>query len=144
MNTHIEGHTLIAETDPAALIAEFIRLRDWLAAESKRFAEHYKPHRDRMAAIQDQMLARANAESRDPHQPWSLRVDTGTAYRSTTMSAKVEDRDVWLDFALDGHEEGLQLAAPQVDFVKQWIEEHGGPPPGVEISFNTTVNIRKG
>lgn len=130
-------------TDPAALIAEFIRLRDQLAADAKAFAEECKPDRDRMVEIQNILLARANAESRDPHQPWSLRVDTGTAYRSTTMSAKVEDRDVWLDFALDGHEEGLQLAAPQVDFVKQWIEEHGGPPPGVGISFNTTVNIRK-
>ncbi|MGA2165900.1 MAG: hypothetical protein ABSH36_15740 [Solirubrobacteraceae bacterium] len=130
-------------TDPAALIAEFLSLRDWLAAESKRMSEHYKPQRERMQEIQNILLHRANAESRDPHQPWSLRVDTGTAYRSTTMSAKVEDRDVWLDFALDGHEEGLQLAAPQVDFVKAWIEEHGGPPPGVGISFNTTVNIRK-
>jgi hypothetical protein len=134
-------------TDPAALIAEFLALRDWLAAESKRFAEFCKPHRDRMAAIQDQMLARANAESRDPHQPWSLRLDTGTAYRSTVMKPKVEDRDKFLDFIFaedDPHEEFLIVGAPQVDAVKDWIEAKGGPPPGVGVEFNTTVNIRKG
>ena len=131
-------------SDPAALIAEFISLRDWLAAESKRFAEHCKPHRERMQTIQNLMLARANAESSDPHKPWSLRVDTGTAYRSTTPTPKIENRDVFLDFALDGHEEFLQLAAPQIDAVKDWIDANKAPPPGVSVSYNTTVNIRKG
>lgn len=133
--------------DPGALILEFLALREWLSAESKRFAEHCKPHKERMETIRNLMLVRANQESKNPHDAWSIRLDTGTAYRSTTMSPKVQDRDAFLDFIFgeEPHEEFLQISAPQVDAVRDWMEAHEGkPPPGVHVEFNTTVNIRKG
>ena len=144
------------------LIAEHNKLDDWLKAETKRFGEFLKPHKERLEEIGNQLLALSNLQKWD-----SIRTDAGTAYRSTLLNAAVSPeglpytspgpdgvlkgpvvgREALIDFALDNWEDignDLLLVSPQKDAVKRWMEAHDGqPPPGVKTGFFTRINIRR-
>ena len=140
----------------ADLVAEHLKIEEWIKAESKRFAEHIKPHKDRLEAIGNQLLALSNTQKWD-----SIRTDAGTAYRSTLLNvsvspeglpytsngAEVVGREALLDFALDHWDDignDLLLVSAQKDSVKKFMEDHEGkPPPGIKTSWFTRINIRK-
>lgn len=131
-----------ADTGPAALVAERLKLEDYLAVETKRLSEFLAPHKARVEEINNQLLAWLNTNKLD-----KFSCDAGTAYRSTLLNLKVEDREKLLDFCNEnwdsiGNE--LLMVSAQKDAVKTWLDEHeGSPPPGIGISFFTRVNIRK-
>ncbi len=140
------------------LIAEEIKIDDFLKAQDKAFAEFKKPHIARRDEIQNLLLALLNQQGVD-----SIRGDAGTCYKTNILNVGLDPegtepyvkpdtgteergREAFLDFALDNWEsfgqEGL-IFSPQKDAVKKHIEEHGKPPPGVKTSYFTRVNIRR-
>jgi hypothetical protein len=134
------------------LIKQHNELDDWIKGESKRFAEFIKPHKERLEAIGNQLLALSNTAKWE-----SIRTDFGTAYRSTLLNVSVSSeglpykesagREALLDFALEnwdavGNE--LLLISAQKDAVKKYMEENQGkPPPGIVTSWFTRINIRR-
>ena len=137
------------------LIAEHNQVDDWLKSETKRFAEHCKPYKDRLEAIGNQLLALSNQQKWD-----NIKTDAGTAYRSTLLNVSISEegapymrdgreqkgRDALLDFALDNWEaigNDLLLVSAQKDAVKRYLEEHGAPPPGIKTSWFTRINVRR-
>ena len=132
-----------ADTGPASLVAERLKIEEWMAAESKRFGDFLAPHKARVEEINNQVLAWLNTNKLD-----KFTCEAGTAYRSTLLNLKVEDREKLLDFCnenWDGVGNELLMVSAQKDAVKNWMDEHqGAPPPGVGISFFTRLNIRKG
>lgn len=140
------------------LIAEEIKIDDFLKAQAKAFGEFLKPHKERQQAIQSVILGRLLQRKVN-----SISGDAGTAYRSDILNVGIDventepylaegkttpvvGRDAFLDFSLDNWEtfgqDGLLVSA-QKDAVKRHIEEHGKPPPGIKISYFTRVNIRR-
>ena len=135
------------EQTAADLIKRYLELRDWMSAQSKKFKEFLQPYREEMAQIENTMLAKINGEGGE-----AIRTSFGTAYTSETMTPKVEDRQAYLDWLWGMTDEEwtahgnamLQLAAPQVDAVKQYMEDHEGQlPPGVTKTDYRNLNIRK-
>ena len=141
----------------ADLVAEHLKIEEWIKAESKRFGEFMKPHKERLEEIGNQLLALSNTQKWD-----SIRTDAGTAYRSTLLNVSVSPdgptyettdkgvavgREALLDFALDHWDDignDMLLISPQKDAVKKFMEDNGGkPPPGVKTSWFTRINIRK-
>src|SRR5207237_400587 len=112
------------------LVAEHVRLDDWVKTETKRFGEYLEPHKARLKEIEDQLQAFMLQ-----HKVESVRADSGTAYISTIMNAKVEDREKYLDFVneqWDAYGNEMLLASVQKDATKQYMQDHAGaPPPGV-------------
>lgn len=140
------------------LIAEEIKIDDFLKAQTKAFGEFCKPHKDRQAEIQNLLLALLNQQQVD-----SIKGDAGTCYKSNILNVGIDSegtdpyvpheggtprvgREAFLDFSLDNWEafgqNGLMFSA-QKDSVKKYIEEHGKPPPGIKISYFTRINIRR-
>ncbi len=123
------------------LVAEHIKLNDWLASEAKRFDEHMKPFKEQLQMIAAQLLDLSN------QQKWeSIKTNDGTAYRSTLMNLKVDDRERLLDFAMEKWDEignEILLISAQKDAVKRWLEETGFSPPGVSVGYFTRINIRR-
>jgi len=139
------------------LIEEHNRTEDFVKAETKRFGEFLKPHKDRLEAIGNQLLALSNS------QKWeNIRTEAGTAYRSTLLNAsvspegtpyknsageEVQGREALIDFALDNWNDignDLLLVSAQKDAVKRYMEDHAGqPPPGIKVGFFTRINIRR-
>lgn len=138
------------------LIAEHNKLDDWLKAETKRFGEFLKPHKERLEAIGNQLLALSNTQKWD-----SIKTDAGTAYRSTLLNVSVSPdglpyergeeksigREALLDFALDHWDDignDLLLVSAQKDAVKKYMEANEGkPPPGIVTGWFTRINIRR-
>ena len=139
------------------LIAEHNKLDDWLKAETKRFGEFLKPHKERLESIGNQLLALSNTQKWD-----SIKTDAGTAYRSTLLNVSVSPdggpyknsegnivigREALLDFALDHWDDignDLLLVSAQKDSVKRYMEANEGrPPPGVTVAWWTRINIRR-
>jgi hypothetical protein len=151
------AETQVAEQTAEQLIAEHNKLDDWIKGENKRFGEFLKPHKDRLEAIGNQLLALSNTQKWD-----SIRTDAGTAYRSTLLNVSVSPeglpyqveghddrigREALLDFALNHWDDignDLLLVSAQKDAVKKFMEDHEGkPPPGVKTGWFTRINIRR-
>jgi hypothetical protein len=124
-------------------IARYLQIDDFVKAESKRFAEYLKPFREEMQAIQQGFLAEFIAQKRE-----SVRTDAGTAYQTTSMTPKVINSEAFLDYINENWEDGgsemVQFRAPQVDAFRNFMDHNEGKlPPGTEVSFNTSVHIRR-
>lgn len=135
------------------LIAEYIKTRDWMDAEGKKFDEHLKPYKDRQEHIANTLQGIMIEQKLE-----SLPTEHGTASRSTLMNLSVtadetqsyneaSGREALLDFAVDHWDEignELLLIKPQMDAVKRWMETHAGqPPPGVKVGYFTRINVRR-
>lgn len=145
---------------PADLIAEYTRLEDWVKAETKRFSDHLAPAKARMEEIKETEL-RAHLLALGSKDKQTLSTDAGTAYTSTILTPSINypegqipyanekpAREAYLDWCLENWDEGgnamLQLGAPQVTAVREYMDKSGGhPPPGVKISTFTRVNIKR-
>ena len=152
----VEPVVVGAELTAEQLIAEHNKLEEHVKAETKRFSDFMKPHKDRLKEIGNQLLALSNTQKWD-----SIRTDAGTAYRSTLLNVSVSPdglpyetergasvgREALLDFALDHWDDignDLLLVSPQKDAVKKFMEANDGkPPPGCKVGWFTRINIRK-
>lgn len=136
---------------PAELIAEIIKLGDWIAAESKRFSEHMKPYGDRVnalkAELQTYLLTQSSAKpNEDPKASFSC--SEGTAYLSTIRSYSIDGDKTkfldWIEEDWDNRGDMLNIGAPYVDPVREWAETHEGSlPPHLKISAITKCNVRR-
>ena len=127
---------------PDDLVAEYLRVKDFVASETKRFTEHVLPHKTRMLEIENQLL---NILNQAGHE--SARTEHGTYYKSTLLNVKIEDREMLLDYANDHWDtvgNDLLMISVKKEAVKQIMENNSGkPPPGVSTSFYTNLNIRR-
>lgn len=136
---------MLANPKPTAdqLVAEYIKIKDYLAQEAKRFADFCKPYNERQEAISNQMLEMLNQVGGE-----SLKTEAGTAYKSTINTPKIIDREAYLDQVLENYDTFgagmLQIGAPKKEAIDDYMQNHDGAlPSGVEISSFVRVNIRR-
>jgi hypothetical protein len=132
------------QLDPATLIAARVQLNAWLTAEAKQMSDYFAPYRARLQELDQQLLAASIAGKWE-----NYKTEHGTAYRQTTLTPKIEDRDKFLDFCLDNWDEVgnalMQLRAPAVEAFREYMDAHEKAfPPGTTAVFDTHINIRKG
>jgi hypothetical protein len=130
-----------ADQRALALITEYLRLKDHVSAETKRFDDFIEPFKTRQQAIGDELLSLMNELGTN-----NFATDAGTAYKSTLLNVKLADRDAFLDHCMDQWDDGgsdMLLVQAQKDAVKGYLEAHKANPPGVETSQFTRVNVRK-
>lgn len=120
------------------LIASYIAIRDKQAKLKEKHEEELRPHRAHMAAIMNEMLARLNARGAD-----NSKTPSGTAYKSMQTSAKVIDRDEFLNYVIDNARYQLLTNHVSKEEVEAVIQLTGDPPPGVEVSRTLVVNFRR-
>jgi hypothetical protein len=124
------------------LIAENFRLEDLIKSAQAKFDEWAKPHKERIAAIENAIRARLLQRNAD-----STKTDAGTAYFSNLMNTKIENRETLFDFIADNWEtygnDMLKLGAA-IDAVRRYMDENEGkPPPGLSISFFKRLNLKR-
>lgn len=128
----------------AALVEERQRLKSWLEQAQAKFDEGCKPTRERMAVLDAQCQAMMIAQGVK-----SQRTDHGTAILSESRLIKLTtDKTTFLDWCLDNWEkygqQMLQIGAPQVGAVREYMDDHNGQlPPNMEMSTYLSFRIRK-
>lgn len=133
----------MTDQTPAVLIAEILQLDDWIDAQTTRFNEHMKPHREKIEALKNQVQDYLNNSGGK-----SFKCEHGTAYLSTIVSPSIDgDKTVFLDWCLDDWDHRgamLQIGAPQKTALQEYMDAHQGQlPPAVKTSSMTRLNVRR-
>lgn len=135
----------MSEVAPAAnpelgkRIQQYLNLRDAIAEKKKAQAEELKKYTEAMEKLEARLFELLNASGGD-----SLAVrGVGTVYRATQDSATVGDKEAFRDYIMQsGNLDMMSLTANKVA-VREFIEQNGRPPPGVNFTQRMTLNVRR-
>lgn len=121
------------------IIGKYIEYRDFLAKRQEAFDLEIKPYQDAMTVLSGAMQLSLINQGEE-----SVRTEAGTAYLSTTLHARVKDREALMNFIRESDEFDLLTAAVSKDAVKAYLDEHQGAlPPGVETTWIQKCNFRR-
>ena len=125
-------------TDYKPLLDEYLTLRhkvDQIKTQAKLDAGELNK---RMAVIEAQITEAADAEGLD-----SIPTEAGTGYWTTLHTCKVSSPEDFNNYVrLAGAWQLTDVRASKTG-VKEHIEEHGSPPPGVSFSSYRKFNVRE-
>ena len=121
-----------------SVVGGYIRLRD----EKKRIAERQKEELAPLNAKLKKMEAWLQSQLQ-AQDALNMKTEHGTVYLSTTVSAKVEDRDVFFEFVREHDLWAMLTSAVSKDAVEEYIESTGDVPPGVSVNRETNARVRK-
>lgn len=121
------------------MIKKYVELRDFMKLRAEARAVEDKPYNEAMETIEGIVLQHLNENSEQ-----SIKTEWGTAYKSTTMSAKVASPEDFFNYVREADAFQLLTSAVSKDAVKEHMEEHQGtPPPGIDVTYFTKVNFRR-
>lgn len=117
----------------------YIKLRDQKAKMKAEYQDAVAPVQEKMDKLEAKLLEVFNNTGTD-----SIKTEFGTAYTSTRTSASVADRDVFMDYVKANEEWSLMEVRASATAIKQFQEASDGDlPPGINITVERTVNIRR-
>lgn len=129
----------MTEVTIGAMIDRYKEIEAYVDAEQADHDKRIKPYLDAMKLINAQVLGHLQANGMQNYKT----EEGNCAYQQTIMSAKVDNRAEFLQFAAE-HVDFLQ-AGVMKEPVKDYLDKNNGtPPPGVKVEFITKCNIRKG
>lgn len=121
-----------------AVVQAYIQLRDRKKEIATRHKEELAPVNQKMAALETyllrELLKAKELSKKTPH---------GTAYRTKRTYAKVEDWDAAFDFIRNNELWHFLEHRVSKEAVQEFIEAQGTPPPGVSVSIEDAVNVRR-
>lgn len=120
------------------VIAAYLHLR----TEKEKMA---KRHKEEMAPLNDQMnklLAWTQKQLQSQGQR-NARVDSGTAFLQTDVSASVSDWDELWNFIVQNDMKAMLERRVSKGVVQEYIESTGEVPPGVKVTSEISCHIRK-
>jgi hypothetical protein len=128
------------ETD-AQLIEFHQKLKAKAASMKEVFANEIKPYDDGMETIETELMRRLIERGAK-----NTKTEHGTAYMVDLLNIKVVDRDAFLRFCTQYWDtigaEMLNVSALK-DPVKNFMNGSKEPPPGLELSTFTRLNVRR-
>lgn len=119
------------------LIQRYIELRDQVAEISERHKTELSPFNKGMELIETKLQDMLNAQGGD-----SIKTPHGTAYRSSVMSAKVEDWDELLTWILTTRRLDFFVRGVNKTAVKEAIDAEE-TVPGVSTETIHRINISR-
>lgn len=124
----------------AQMIEKYLALRDKVTAIKKQHTEQLAPYNVAMAKLEALLLDHLNQQGAD-----NIKVrDVGTAYKVTNTSATVAEWPLVLDYVRQHEAWDLLQRAVSKTAVLAAIEETQAPVPGVKVSQETVLNVRRG
>ena len=122
------------------LIDKFLEIKAHVEKREAQLAEELKGPRAGMDILKNALLARLNSRGAD-----NTKTESGTAYKSKILDAKVVDRQAFLSYCVANWSEfGSDMINIKAvaDPVKQAMAD-GTIPPGLEVTTTVRINIRK-
>jgi|TARA_R110000868_G_scaffold27351_3_gene104037 phage host-nuclease inhibitor protein Gam len=117
----------------------YVKLRDKKAQMKAEYQDAVAPVQEKMDKLEAKLLEVFNTTGMD-----SIKTEFGTAYTSTRTTASVADRDVFMDYVKANEEWSLMEVRASSTAIKQFQEASDGDiPPGINLSVERTVNIRR-
>jgi hypothetical protein len=139
--------TTVAEQTPAAkprmapdqMVAKFVALRDKIAEMKKRHTDELAPYNLAMGTLEAWLLDVLNT-----NHATSMRFDAGTPYTTTRTSVKVDEWSTVLGFIREHEAWELLEARVNKTALEAIIGDTGTNIPGVSVSRELVLNVRRG
>jgi len=121
------------------LIDSYVTLRDRKRALESKHKEALKPYNDVMGQIEGELLEMIQRQGVQ-----SLSGSGGTAYLSTKPRATIKDGSAFRGYVISNQKFELVDWKANANAVFDFINaNNGSPPPGVNASSYTSVNVRR-
>lgn len=120
------------------LTAKYIALRDFKDRVSTEMKEKLAKVTLAMDKLEAEMMTFLNQSGQE-----SAKTESGTFFKKSTTSAKVADRDVFIQFVMS--EEATNFLESRVNktAVDEYIAEHGKLPPGVDVTKVVSISVNR-
>jgi len=123
---------------PGQATEAYIKLRDM----KKQKDDEHKESLKKLVAAMDKIEA-GILEFLQTSGANSIASDAGTAYKSTQLSATVEDKELFMAFVKETDQyEALDVKANKT-FVRDYMDENQETPPGVKVSQMATIGVQR-
>lgn len=127
-----------AITDVDTLVKRYIQLRDLKSRLKERQAEELRKINDPMKDIEAILLHKLNDANLS-----KMGSEHGTVYKTSRSSVRAEDWDEYWAWVLDNKLYHFIDRRPNKSAVEEFVEAEGELPPGISMTTETTVGIRR-
>lgn len=121
------------------IIEGYIKLRDSRDNIKQRHREELAPIADSMQKMENWLLGELTKMDTDS----VTKKGVGTAYKSTRTSVKIVDWEEAYKFVQENNLEHMLERRLSKAAVAEFVEANGEAPPGVDITREIVVNIRR-
>lgn len=122
----------------AGIVERYIQLRDEVNRIEAENKATLAPYKEAMSKIESYLLDHLNKGQAD-----SVATPAGTFFKTERTSATVADWDLTLPFVREHKLWSMLDKRINKTAVKEYIEAHGEPPPGVNWSRALVCQIRR-
>jgi hypothetical protein len=119
-------------------VAQYIQVRDAIKRMNDEHEARIKPLveiQNMLTGWMQDFLEKAGADS--------IKTSHGTCYSTTRYSASLADPEAFMSFVLDNKAYDLLDRKANVTACRDYTDEKGRPPPGVNLSSIKTVGVRR-
>jgi hypothetical protein len=129
-----------APVDLAKLASDYIALRAAKTERRKAWETEEAKYDAALERIEGVMLNHLNTHNMD-----SVRTDGGTFYRQEDIKPNIVDDKLFFEWIKENNAFDAMQRRVSVTFVKEFMESHEGglPPPGLNVSREYVVRVRK-
>ena len=121
------------------IVGAYIRMRDDLDAERKKFKELEKERKAQMAKIEDHILKLCYDQGVE-----SFKTVHGTAFKKKKDFIKVSNWDAALDYIIANDLRHMLTKSVAKESAKEFMKENNNQlPPGLEYGAITEIGIRR-
>lgn len=120
------------------LINAYVHLRDKKKELQEQHKKELAPYNDKLYKLEMGLLSILNADGAE-----SMKTKEGTVYKKVRTAVKVENWEATLPYLIDNgltHMLEKRLAKTSVD---EFVAANGTPPPGVSITSDLMVGVRR-
>ena len=119
-------------------VGQFVMLRDMKAALKEKHDAEMKPITDTMEMIKDELKTALHSVNAD-----NMKTASGTVSLSTKYSASAADIDMFWAWVVTQASFDMLDKKPNVTAIREYVEQHGVAPPGVNFTSFQDVGVRR-
>lgn len=127
-----------AGIDVEKRVGQFVMLRDMKAALKEKHDSEMKPINDTMEMIKDELKVALNSVNAD-----NMKTGSGTVSLNTKYSASAADIDMFWAWVVTQAAFDMLDKKPNVTAIREYVEQHGVAPPGVNFSSFQDIGVRR-
>jgi|SRR5579883_554285 len=125
--------------DVETCTAKYIAIRDKIEEIKSQHEEQLKPYNEALEKLSGMLLDHLNKTGAD-----SVKTKSGTPYKSLAVSVSVSDKEAFWDWMAKNNDFSYVDLRASKSAIKQYMEDHQVPPPGIGYHVRQELHVRRG
>ena len=126
------------QTKADTMAGRYVALRDFKSKIKAELDEKIGKIDAALGTTEAEMMTFLNQTGQE-----SANTKSGTFFKKTTTKSKVADRDVFLQFVIDGGHINFLTNHVSADAVSEYIGEHKTVPPGISCDREVVISVNR-